>query len=672
MNINTVKAHENLDEPEKAFELDNVAVRLVRTREPLMSDEVFDSPDSVVRALSEQMRDFDREVLGIINLDNRMRPINVSFVSAGSVNGTLSHPREILKAAILSNAANMMLIHNHPSGYLIPSKMDVQITDRMIQLCDLVNIPLLDHIIVGGDKEEYFSFAGQKIMPMADNYFTENFLNIEFTNQPNRQEQEMPDDYNGLMPAIEEPQAAYNHDDRVREITQQLEDGIKDMFTSEKYMGYLNTMSKFHGYSLNNTLLIAAQNPQASLVAGFKSWEKNFDRHVKRGEKAIKILAPAPYTRKVLHEKVNPDTGEIILDKNGNPEKEETEIKLTSFRVVSVFDVSQTEGKELPSMAHDLEGNINDYPLYMQALKKVSDVPIRFEEIDGAAHGYYNRTTDSIAVKSGMSESQTVKTMIHEIAHSILHNDNAADAGEKNRRTKEVEAESVAYTVCKHFGIDTSDYSFGYIAGWSADKELSELKASLETIRKTSSGLITDIEDKLEKLRLDKDMNVSEQASKNVTESRPNVTESVTGELQHSRDMMMAALGSTGDLLSSYENKASGNVTESVTVVAEEKVGYESRMSVREAIENREHTYHSAYADIGMVLDNYTTDELIEYLKNNEPGGESSLRNYVESQIIGAQINRERYQSENNFVTESVTDDMTYEPDIEQTTGMRI
>lgn len=357
-----------------------------------------------------------------------------------------------------------------------------------------------------------------------------------------------------------------------------------------------------------------------------------------------------------------------------------------TFRVVSVFDVSQTEGKELPSMAHDLEGNINDYLLYIQALKEASGVPIHFEEIDGDAHGYYNRATDSIAVKSGMSESQTVKTMIHEIAHSILHNDNAADAGEKNRRTKEVEAESVAYTVCKHFGIDTSDYSFGYIAGWSADKELSELKASLETIRKTSSGLITDIEDKLEKLRLDKDMNVSEQASENVTESRPlvtesrpnvtesrpNVTESVTSELQHSRDMMMAALGSTGDLLSSYENKASGTVTESVTVVAEEKAGYESRMPVRKAIENREHTYHSAYADIGMVLDNYTTDELIEYLKNNEPGGESSLRNYVESQIIGAQINRERYQSENNIVTESVTKDMPDEPDIKQVAGMRI
>lgn len=661
MNIDSARI-QNLDNPEKAFELDNVAVRLVRTREPLMSDEIFDSPDSVVRALSEQMRDFDREVLGIINLDNRMRPINVSFVSAGSVNGTLSHPREILKAAILSNAANMMLIHNHPSGYLIPSKMDVQITDRMIQLCDLVNIPLLDHIIVGGDKEEYFSFAGQKIMPMADNYFTENFLNIEFTHQPNRQE--MPDDYNGLMPAIEEPQAAYNRDDRVREITEQLEKGIKDMFTSEKYMDYLNTMSKFHGYSLNNTLLIAAQNPKASLVAGFKSWEKNFERHVKRGEKGIKILAPSPYTKKVLQEKVNPDTGEMILDKNGNPVKEETEIKLTSFRVVSVFDVSQTEGKELPSMARDLHDNIKDYPLYIQALEQVSDVPIAFEEINGSAHGYYSHATDSIAIQSGMSESQTLKTMIHEIAHSILHNDNVADAKEKDRQTKEVEAESVAYTVCKHFGIDSSDYSFGYIAGWSADKELNELKSSLETIRKTSSGLITGIEDKLEKLRLNKGISVSEQPLENVTES-------VT--LQQSKDMMSAVLGSTDELLSTYKNKDSGTVTDSVTVVAEENARYESRMSVREAIENRKHTYHSAYADIGMVLDNYTTDELIEYLKNNEPGGESSLRNYVESQIIGAQINRERYQSENNFVTESVTSEITDEPDIEQqAAGLRI
>lgn len=661
MNIDSARI-QNLDDPEKAFELDNVAVRLVRTREPLMSDEVFDSPDSVVRALSEQMRDFDREVLGIINLDNRMRPINISFVSAGSVNGTLAHPREILKAAILSNAANMMLIHNHPSGYLIPSKMDVQITDRMIQLCDLVNIPLLDHIIVGGDKEEYFSFAGQKIMPMADNYFTENFLNIEFTHQPNRQE--MPDDYNGLMSAIEEPQAAYNRDDRVREITEQLEKEIKDMFTSEKYMDYLNTMSKFHGYSLNNTLLIAAQNPKASLVAGFKSWEKNFERHVKRGEKGIKILAPSPYTKKVLQEKVNPDTGEIILDKNGNPVKEETEIKLTSFRVVSVFDVSQTEGKELPSIAHDLQDNIKDYPLYIQALELVSDVPIAFEEITGSAHGYYSHATDSIAIQSGMSESQTVKTMIHEIAHSILHNDNVPDAKEKDRQTKEVEAESVAYTVCQHFGIDSSDYSFGYIAGWSADKELNELKSSLETIRKTSSELITGIEDKFEKLRLNKGISVSEQ-------SLENVTDSVT--LQQSKNMMSAALGSTDALLSLYKDNNLRTVVQAVNVVAEESAAYNNKLTVKQAIENRQHTHYGAYADIGTALDKFSTDELIDYLRKNEPGGEGSLRSYVESQIIGAQINRERYSSDYEYVTESVTSEITDEPYIEQqAAGLRI
>lgn len=646
MNIDSARMQDNLDNPEMAFELDNVAVRLVRTREPLLSDEVFDSPDSVVRALSEQMRDFDREVLGIINLDNRMRPINISFVSAGSVNGTLSHPREILKAAILSNAANMMLIHNHPSGYLIPSKMDVQITDRMIQLCDLINIPLLDHIIVGGDKEEYFSFARQKIMPVADNYFTENFLNIEFTNQPNRQGQEMPDDYNGLMPAIEEPQAAYNRDDRVREITEQLEKGINDMFTSEKYMRYLNTMSKFHGYSLNNTLLIALQNPQASLIAGFKSWERNFDRHVKRGEKGIKILAPSPYTKKVRQEKVNPDTGEIILDKNGNPVKEETEIKFTAFRVVSVFDVSQTEGKELPSMAHNLNEKIKDYTLYVEALKQVAQVPIEFKDIEGETHGYYNRATERIAIKGGMSESQTVKTMIHEIAHSILHNDNVPDAKEKDRQTKEVEAESVAYTVCKHFGIDSSDYSFGYIAGWSADKELNELKSSLETIRKTSSELITGIEDKLEKLRFNKEISVSEQPLENVTES-------VT--LQQSKDIMSEALGNTDELLSAYKNKDSGTVTESVTVVAEERAAYNNNLTVKQAIKNRQHTHYGAYADIGTVLDKFSTDELIDYLRKNEPGGEGSLRGYVESQIIGAQINKERYSYDYEDVADSVT-----------------
>lgn len=556
--MDTAKVQMNLDNPVKAFELDNVAVRLVRTREPLESEEPFDSPDSVVRALSEQMCEFDREVLGIINLDSNMKPINISFVSTGAVDGTLSHPREILKAAFLSNASNIMLIHNHPSGNLMPSTFDVKITDRMMQLCDLVNIPLLDHIIVGGYKDEYFSFSRQDIMPVGNNYFTSNYLNLKFQELTKVQKnQELTDDYNGLMPQMEESKVAYNRDERVKEITEQLENEVQKLFTSEKYKSYLNIMSKFHGYSLNNTLLIASQNPHASLVAGFKAWEKNFDRHVKKGEKSIKILAPCPYTRKVLHEKVNPDTGEIILDKSGNPVKEEREIKLTTFRVVSVFDVSQTEGKELPSISHNLNAEIEDYPLYIEVLKDVSKVPIEFKDIKDGSHGYYNRTTDRITIKSGMSESQTVKTIIHEIAHSILHNDNVMESREKDRRTKEVEAESVAYAVCQHFGIDSSDYSFGYIVGWSAGRELNELKTSLETIRKTASSLITGIEDKLEQLKLNKKVLASEIVIENVTKS-------VTNELQHSKELMSEALGSTDELLAIYRNDNYGSVIESV------------------------------------------------------------------------------------------------------------
>lgn len=212
-------------------------------------------------------------------------------------------------------------------------------------------------------------------------------------------------------------------------------------------------------------------------------------------------------------------------------------------------------------------------------------------------------------------------------------------------------------------GIDSSDYSFGYIAGWSAGKELNELKSSLETIRKTSSGLITGIEDKLEKLRINKEISVSEQPLENVTDS-------VT--LQQSKEMMSAALGSTDELLSLYKDNNSRTVAQAVNVVAEERAEYNNKLTVKQAIENRQHTHYGAYADIGTALDKFSTDELIDYLRKNEPGGEGSLRGYVESQIIGAQINRERYQSENNFVTESVTNDMPDEPDIEQAAGLRM
>ena len=312
---------------------------------------------------------------------------------------------------------------------------------------------------------------------------------------------------------------------KVQEITEKLEQGIKELFESEKYKTYLNTMSKFHNYSFNNTMLIAMQKPDATLVAGFKAWQKNFDRHVKKGEKGIRILAPAPYKIKEEQEKLDPVTGEIMLDKNGIPITEEVEIKIPAFRVVPVFDVSQTDGKELPDIGiNELSGSVEDYEDFMQALTEVSPVPITYEDIDGDAKGYFHTTDHRIAIQEGMSQSQTVKTAIHEVAHAKLHdrerNQEIDTVLDKDRNTKEVEAESVAYTVCQHFGIDTSDYSFGYIAGWSSDRDMKELKSSLDTIRKTASELITGIEDRLAELQ--KDRAVEQEQKQELEESPAN------------------------------------------------------------------------------------------------------------------------------------------------------
>lgn len=284
-------------------------------------------------------------------------------------------------------------------------------------------------------------------------------------------------------------------------------------------------MSKFHNYSFNNTMLIAMQKPDATLVAGFKAWQKNFDRHVKKGEKGIRILAPAPYKIKEEQEKLDPVTGEIMLDKNGMPVTEEVEIKIPAFRVVPVFDVSQTDGKELPDIGvNELSGSVEDYEDFMQALTEVSPVPITYEDIEGEAKGYFHTTDHRIAIQEGMSQSQTVKTAIHEVAHAKLHdrerNQDIDAVLDKDRNTKEVEAESVAYTVCQHFGIDTSDYSFGYIAGWSSDRDMKELKSSLDTIRKTASELITGIEDRLAELQ--KDRAVEQEQKQELEESPAN------------------------------------------------------------------------------------------------------------------------------------------------------
>ena len=288
--------------------------------------------------------------------------------------------------------------------------------------------------------------------------------------------------------------------DKLKEITDRLEQGIAELFESERYKEYLRVMSKFHNYSFNNTLLIAMQKPDASLVAGFSSWKNNFGRNVMKGEKGIKIIAPSPFTVKQEVEKTDPQTGKPVIGKGGKPVTEEKEIKVPAYKVVSVFDVSQTEGRELPDIAVDeLTGDVDRFKDFFSALEQASPVPIGFEKIEGGAHGYYHLEEKRIAIDEGMSDLQTLKTAIHEIAHAKLHDIdlNAPKEEQKprvDRRTREVEAESVAYTVCQHYGLDTSDYSFGYVAGWSSGKELAELRGSLETIRSTAAEMINAID----------------------------------------------------------------------------------------------------------------------------------------------------------------------------------
>ena len=295
--------------------------------------------------------------------------------------------------------------------------------------------------------------------------------------------------------------------EKLKEITDRLEQGIAELFDSERYKEYLKVMSKFHNYSFRNTVLIAMQKPDASLVAGFSAWKNNFERNVMKGQKGIKIIAPSPYKIKQEMQKIDPHTQKPIIGKDGKPVTEEKEITIPAYKVVSVFDVSQTEGKELPDIAVDeLTGDVDRYKDFFAALEKTSPVPIAFENIEGGSHGYYHLEDKRIAINEGMSELQTLKTAIHEIAHAKLHDiDLNAPKDEQqphvDRRTREVEAESVAYTVCQHYGLDTSDYSFGYVAGWSSGRELSELKSSLETIRSAAAEIINSIDENLAELQ---------------------------------------------------------------------------------------------------------------------------------------------------------------------------
>ena len=594
------------------YRLNQVAIRMVEMP-PLLSDVPMDGPEAAVKVMADMLKDYDREVVAIVNLQTDGKPINMNVVSMGALDQSIAHPREILKSTILSNASAIMLVHNHPSNKLQPSMDDIATTARVKQLCDLIGVKFLDHIIVGPGKD-YYSFHQKQQIPLSSLNLTNNLEDIElegfrvaentavkeekktvtltvaecseFHNMGEFHEnitsvaeavakfKEIPPERMHGIPAIgirvadpKNPEdsvemdvligkridldmlryvpdiaenwqaqqmiAALIHDmpeaqnkgkipeniqkkidwiesrdkraDELHQITDKLEKGVKDVFQSDKYKQFLNVMAKFPRYSVNNTMLIMMQRPDAQLCQSFTGW-KQMGRYVKKGEKGISILAPAPYKIEREQTKLD-DKGRPVYDTDGEPVKEKVEVTIRAFKVVKTFDLAQTDGKELPTIGpNELVGSIDGYPKLLQALQEISPVPVSFELIDGGAKGYYNLENKSIVIQDGMSEVQTIKTLLHEMAHQKLHDkDTVPEAKDITRNGKEVEAESVAYVVCQHYGINTSDYSFSYVAGWSEGKETPELKASLDKIRQTASEFIYQIDQRMEVLMAEKE-----------------------------------------------------------------------------------------------------------------------------------------------------------------------
>lgn len=486
------------------FTTNQVAIRMIQER-PIVTDYPVNSPEAAIRMVNDLIKDWDRECFLIANLQNNLQVINLSLVSIGALNEAMAHPREIMKSAILSNASSMMLFHLHPSFLsaeqnktisIQPSAEDIALTDRMQQIGSMLGIPLLDHIIISPN-ELYYSFHENQTLPVPKLHFEHDLDHYNFAEkaaESKAAEKKTP--YKSNTSTLQK---------NIEETTKKLEEGIVNFMSSGNFQDYLKVMSRFHTYSYSNSILIALQRPTATLLQGYQGWKKNFNRQVRTGEKAIKIFAPAPVKSKREKEVLDPNTGQPVIGADGKPLTETVEVKIPHFKVVSVFDVGQTDGDPLPELdIKNLSADVADYEKLFEAIKRTAKVPIAFEDIQNGSNGYFHLTENRIAIKAGLSQAHTLKTAIHELTHSRLDkiDPTRTDAEKKDRSTKEVIAESCAFVVSEHFGLDTSDYSFGYVATWSANRELPELKASLQTIRNESAALINEIEAHLEEIEL--------------------------------------------------------------------------------------------------------------------------------------------------------------------------
>lgn len=498
-----------LDDNIVKYGLKQVNIRLkVEDSAPLYSAESIDSPEKAIDVMAEAMKAFDREHVCIVNLDNQNRPINFNIVSIGGISEAYVPVQSVFKAALLTNASSVIMLHNHPSGSVTPSQADISITEKLIKAGQILDIPIMDHIIIGGVNGNKYSIREEKPeLFSARSEDVQYFVHDDFVNRKSLKE-------------------------RIKEMTDKLEHGVTDLFQSDRYREYLNAMAKFHHYSLNNSLLIAMARPDATHVASIKTWNHDFGRYVKKGEKGIPILVPTPYKKEIQKEAVD-DHGAPILDADGKIKTETRTVLMPAYKIGYVYDVAQTDGKPLPEIAHKLTGDVKQYGDFMKALKAVSPVPIAFDDIRTGANGYYDNVNKKIVIKAGMSQEQTIKTCIHEISHAICHDrDNGTDRN-ADKNTMELTAESCAFCVCSHLGIDSSDYSFGYLAAWSNGKDTKELRSCLQTVRDTTHDLIEKIDKQLELIRGKEQAPDLEHSMTGPGQTDPNIKERKENKIRH-------------------------------------------------------------------------------------------------------------------------------------------
>lgn len=454
------------------YQIPEVQIRIKEGPTTLYSEDPISSPESAARLIGDRLlRDMDREYLIAVSLNNHLQPINYSIVSIGTINQAPASPKEICKSLVLSNAAEFMLMHNHPSGDVEPSNEDRALTAKMVQVGQLIDIPLIDHVIIGGGNGAYYSFAAHGSLST--------------------------DASKGIARdggAKYDPHGRHNSpQDRIAELTEKLHAGVADYLQSGKYKQLLDTFSRFHCYSTNNSILIAMQNPAATQVASYTTW-KSLGRYPAKGTHGMKIICPMPYRRKEMQDVTDTKTGET--------RKEEVIVQCIGFHTATVFDVSQTDGKPLPEVAPELDGGIADHDL-INAVKDAvpPGIAVVVGPVSGSANGYFSAVEREIRVKDGMSERQTLKTLIHETAHACLHDSVLdADADKVSREDKEIQAESVAYVVCQHYGIDTGDYSFPYVGTWAAGN-IKDVMRNLDTVKRCSASLIDSIDKSLAYIR---------------------------------------------------------------------------------------------------------------------------------------------------------------------------